>query len=421
MSFYGCAVQRAGNENMRDKRSIRELISCQHAGWSLEQRFYTDPEIYAIELDRIVTRNWVFAGHQSQLADAGDYLVVDVANESAIVVRTTGGEIKAFANVCRHRGSIICIEKRGNKRKFQCPYHGWMYDTDGNLTAARNMPDGFDKSNHGLHKVSVEVVHGLVFVCFCDDPPAMEPARRDLAEPLAVFDFENMKVAAQKTYPIAANWKLAVENYQECYHCSNAHPDFAKMHTQTLDYAKREKLQLHMIDKMPACGLKLIEIDMADVDAKPGVTGYSYSRTAMFEGYKTGSRDGEPLAPLLGDLTDFDYGQSDLGFGPFNYFLIYSDHVVGYVFTPVDAVNCQCEVYWLVRGDAVEGKDYDRDELMWLWDVTTCADEEIIVNNWKGVNSKYYKPGPFSGMEVPERRFVDWILQELRRAPLVTA
>ena len=115
---------------MRDKRSIRELINCQHAGWSLEQRFYTDPEIYAIELDRIVARNWVFAGHQSQLADPGDYLVVDVAKESAIVVRTLSGEIKAFANVCRHRGSIVCLEKRGNKRKFQCPYHGWMNDEE---------------------------------------------------------------------------------------------------------------------------------------------------------------------------------------------------------------------------------------------------------------------------------------------------
>ena len=406
---------------MRDKRSIRELIKCQHPGWSLEQRFYTDPEIYAIELDRIVTRNWIFAGHHSQLADAGDYLVVDVANESAIVVRSHSGEIKAFANVCRHRGSIICVEKSGNKRKFQCPYHGWMYDTDGNLVAARNMSDDFDRTAHGLHKVRVEVVHGLLFICLCDDPPDLEPARLDLAEPLALFDFENMKVAAQKTYPIAANWKLAVENYQECYHCSNAHPDFAKMHTQTLDHDKKTRLQSHMLERMAACGLKHFEIDHIDIHANPGEVGYGYWRTAMFEGYKTGSRNGEPLAPLLGDLTDFDYGHSDLTFGPFSFFLIYSDHVLCYVFTPVDAMNCQCKIYWLVRGDAVEGKDYDRDELMWLWDRTTLADEEIIVNNWKGIRSKYYQPGPFSGMELPEQRYVDWILQELRRAPLVTA
>ena len=406
---------------MRDSRSIRELIACQKPGWSLEQRFYTDPEIYALELENIVTRNWIFAGHTSQLAEAGDYLVLNVTNESAIVVRGDDGEIRAFANVCRHRGSIVCLDKKGNTRKFQCPYHGWMYDTAGYLVAARNMPEDFDRAGYGLNKVPVEILQGLVFICFCDDPPSLDAARRDLAEPLEVFDFENMKVAAQKTYPIAANWKLAVENYQECYHCSTAHPDYAKMHTQMLDRKKQERLQGHMLDKMTACGLKHIEVDFADIESRPGDFGYGYSRTAMFEGYKTGSKDGAPVAPLLGALTDFDYGASDLTFGPFSYFLVYSDHVVGYVFTPVDDRHCQCEIYWLVRGDAVEGKDYNREKLMWLWDVTTQADEEIIVNNWKGVKSKYYQPGPFSGMEAPEQRFVDWLLQELRRAPKVSA
>ncbi len=406
---------------MPDTRSLRELIACQKPGWSLEQRFYTDPEIYALELEHIVTRNWIFAGHTSQLGEAGDYLVLEVANDSAIIVRSGDGEIRAFANVCRHRGSIVCNDKSGNTRKFQCPYHGWTYDTDGKLIAARNMPEDFDKSRHGLHKVPVEIVHGLLFVCFCDDPPSFDAARRDLAEPLAMFDFKNMKIAAQKTYPIAANWKLAVENYQECYHCAGAHPEYAKMHTLMLDRKKRERVENHMFENMTACGLKNIEIDFIDTEARPGELGFGYSRSALFEGYKTGSKDGEPVAPLLGNLTGYDGGASDITFGPFNYFLAYSDHVVGYVFTPIDGKNCQCEIYWLVRGDAVEGKDYDRDELMWLWDVTTHADQRIIVNNWKGVNSKYYQPGPFSGMEVPEQRFVDWLLQELRRAPHVTA
>ena len=406
---------------MPDTRSLRELIACQKPGWSLEQRFYTDPEIYALELEHIVTRNWIFAGHTSQLGEAGDYLVLEVANDSAIIVRSGDGEIRAFANVCRHRGSIVCLEQSGNTRKFQCPYHGWTYDTDGKLIAARNMPEDFDKSRYGLHKVPVEIVHGLIFVCFCDDPPSFDAARRDLAEPLAMFDFKNMKIAAQKTYPIAANWKLAIENYQECYHCAGAHPEYAKMHTLMLDRKKRERVENHMFEKMTACGLKNIEIDFIDTEARPGELGFGYSRSALFEGYKTGSKDGEPVAPLLGNLTGYDGGASDITFGPFNYFLAYSDHVVGYVFAPIDGKNCQCEIYWLVRGDAVEGKDYDRDELMWLWDVTTHADQRIIVNNWKGVNSKYYQPGPFSGMEVPEQRFVEWLLQELRRAPHVTA
>ncbi len=398
---------------MSDNASIADLIASQKPGWALDQRFYTDPGIYQLELDRIVTRNWILAGHASQIPDAGDYLVFKLANESAIIVRGKDGKIRAFANICRHRGSLVCLENRGNKRKFECPYHGWTYDLDGKLIGARSMREDFNKEAYGLHPVSLSLLSGLIFVCFCDDPPSIEGAQRDLAEPMAMFDFENLKVAASKTYPIAANWKLAIENYQECYHCATAHPEYAKMHTLMLDPQKRDRIQGPMRQRMAACGLKDIEHDFIDTYAKSGEQGYGYSRTALFEGYETGSRDGEPLAPLLGELKEYDGGASDFTLGPFTFFLAYSDHVVGYVFSPVDHKNCQCKIHWFVRKDAVEGKDYDRDELIWLWDVTTHADEKIIVNNWKGVNSRYYRPGPFSGMERMEQRYVEWILEEL--------
>ncbi|HLT91927.1 MAG TPA: aromatic ring-hydroxylating dioxygenase subunit alpha [Woeseiaceae bacterium] len=407
---------------MQDTRTISQLIADHVPGMPLEQRFYTDPDIYRLELERIITRNWIMAGHVSQIPNPGDFFVFELANESAIVVRGSEGKVKAFANVCRHRGSLVCLEQSGSTRKFECPYHGWMYDIDGNLTAARAMPKDFDKKSHGLFPVSVDVLGGLIFVCFSDNPPSLEGAKRDLAEPFAMFGFDNLKVAAKKVYPIEANWKLAVENYQECYHCATAHPDYARMHTLMLDRVKRERVQGHMLERMEACGLKNIEYDFVDTHARPGEQGYGYSRTAMFEGYKTGSRDGEPVAPLLGNLKDYDGGASDFTFGPCSFLLAYSDHVVGYVFKPVDLENCVCEIYWLVRGDAVEGKDYDVDELTWLWHVTTLADKEIIVNNWKGVRSRYYRPGPFSTMERMERRFIDWVLQQLadddRKLPL---
>ena len=398
---------------MSENASIAELIANHKPGWALEQRFYTDPDVYQLELDRIVMRNWILAGHASQIPDTGDYLVFRLANESAIIVRGKNGEIRSFANVCRHRGSLVCPDDHGNKKKFVCPYHGWTYDLGGQLIAARSMNGDFDKGEYRLHSVSLELLGGLLFVCFCDEPPSLAGARRDLAEPMTMFDFENLKVAAQKTYPIAANWKLAIENYQECYHCATAHPDYAKMHTLMLDPNKRARIQEPMLQRMAACGIKDVDIDFIDTWSKPGEQGYGYSRTALFEGYKTGSRDGEPVAPLLGKLTDYDGGASDFVVGPFTFFLAYSDHVVGYVFSPVDQRNCICKIFWFVRSDAVEGKDYFRDELMWLWDITTYADEKIIVNNWKGVNSRYYKPGPFSGMESMERRYTEWILQEL--------
>ena len=404
---------------MEDKRPIRELIACQRPGWSLERRFYVDPDIYQLEVDQIVTRNWIFAGHESELAQPGDFKNLKLVDESAIIIRNESGEINAFANVCRHRGSLICLESSGNMRRLECPYHAWIYDTNGNLLGARDMPEDFDKSKNGLHRVSLAILHGFMFVCFCDDPPSLANAERDLDEPMRMLGFDNLKVAATKTYPIAANWKLAVENYQECYHCAPAHPEYARMHTMMLDKKKLARVQGKMLERMPACGLRNIEFDFADTDAEHGQQGYAYSRTALFEGYKTGSKDGESLAPLLGELKDYDGGASDFTIGPMTFFLAYSDHVVAYVFSPVDRENCQCTVYWLVRSDAEEGRDYDRDQLMWLWDVTTLADEKIIVNNWKGVRSRYYRPGRLSGMERHEQRWLEWVLHELRRAPNV--
>ena len=402
-------------KNNSGKASIEELIASQRPGYALDQRFYTDDDIYELEVERIINRNWILAGHESELRESGDYKVFKVARESAIIVRGKDGTLKAFANVCRHRGSRVCLELIGNAKKFICPYHGWTYDIDGNLIAARNMDSDFDASAHGLKSVSIDNLHGFLFVCFTDAPLSLEGCKKDLAEPMAMFDTPNLKVAAYKDYAIPANYKLSIENYQECYHCASAHPDYARMHTLILDDKKRERVQAHMLGKMEACGLREMEIDYIDKRARPGEMGFGYSRTALFEGYLTGSKDGSPVAPLLGALTDYDGGASDFNLGAFSFLLAYSDHVVAYVFTPVDKNNSKCEIYWLVRGDAKVGRDYDVEKLTWLWDVTTEADKTIIANNSIGVHSRYYEPGPFSGMEDAEQDYIEWILTELVR------
>jgi phenylpropionate dioxygenase-like ring-hydroxylating dioxygenase large terminal subunit len=395
--------------------SIDELIARQKPGFALEQRFYTDPSVYELEIERVISRNWILAGHQSELPESGDFKVLNVANDSAIVVRGADGELKAFANVCRHRGSLVCLESHGHADEFTCPYHGWKYDIDGKLTAARSTVSDFDRSEYSLNKVSLEVIGGFIFVCFSDSPPGVESARRDLADAMGMFGFENLKVAASKEYEIPANWKLAIENYEECYHCASAHPEYAVMHTLMVDHRRRGHLQKNMIERIESCGLKNLQIDKLDGRAPPGEMGYSYSRTALFEGYQTGSKNGEPVAPLLGELTDYDGGASDVAFGQFSFLLVYSDHAVVYVFYPVDHDNCKCVVYWMVRGDAEEGKDYDVDKLTWLWHVTTHSDKQIVVNNSQGIKSRYYKPGPFSEQESAERSWVEWLLTELAR------
>lgn len=397
-------------------QGIRKLLQAHQTGWSLDQAFYTNPDIYSLEMQYIINQHWVMAGHASQIPNPGDWMVFDLGKESAIILRDHDGRIRGFANVCRHRGSRICLQRKGNDRKLSCPYHAWIYELDGTLAAARSMPEGFDKSQFGLLPVSVELLFGFVFVCFGDNPPSLAAARAKLAEPNAIFDLENLKVAAEKVYPIAANWKLAVENYMECYHCAPAHPDYAKMHTLMVDRRLRERLQQHMREKMAGCGMRDIEIHFTEQPGNKPEFGFSYSRTAMFEGYLTGSKEGKPVAPLLGKITGYDGGASDFSFGELSFLLAYSDHVVAYVFTPVDQQQSQCKIYWLVRGDAVEGEDYDTEQLMWLWDVTTKADEKIIVDNQAGVNSCHYRPGPLSEMERNERRFIDWLVLSLRNA-----
>ena len=392
------------------------LLDDYRPGHALPRAFYTDPDVYELELERVVYRNWILAGHVSELSAPGDFKLVKVAREAALIVHGDDGKLRAFANVCRHRGSLVCLEERGRAEAFSCPYHGWKYGLDGRLVAARDMPDGFDKSGIGLQPVSFDVVHGLMFICFTDMPLALEGCKRDLAGPMAMFDVAQLKVAARKVYDIPANWKLCIENYQECYHCATAHPDYARMHTLTLTYEQRARLRDELRERMPACGVRDYEIDYIDTAARPGEMGYGYSRSSLFRKYRTGSRDGGPVAPLLGEFTGYDRGASDFSFGGFSFLLAYSDHVVAYVFTPVEHQRSRCEIYWFVRGDAEEGRDYDVDELTWLWDVTTQADKEIIVNNSKGVQSKYYEPGPLSSMEAMQQRYIDWILQELQRA-----
>ena len=130
----------------------------------------------------------------------------------------------------------------------------------------------------------------------------------------------------------------------------------------------------------------------------------------------TGSEDGRPVAPLMGDFTDYDGGFSYLDVGPASFFLAYPDHGVMYLFIPRGPQKTDMEISWLVRADAREGEDYDRARLTWMWDVTSVADKLIIDQNQQGVNSRYYQPGPYGPMEAQTRDFVEWYLQQIAPA-----
>ena len=389
--------------------TVAALVASHRPGHALAREFYVDPAIHARDLERIFMRDWLYACHASALPAPGDYHLFEVGKESVIVVRGDDGVIRALANVCRHRGSRICETATGNARALVCPYHGWAYGLDGRLRAARHTDSHFDRDSHGLLELRCEVFHGLVMVSLGGEPPPLSIAHELLDEALAPFDLGDARVATSRVYPVAANWKLAIENYMECYHCGPAHPDYARRHWLAQPSERWAEHKTDMLERAAQAGVRPKAVDRYGTRAVDALQLY-LDRTPLREGYLTGSEDGKPVAPLLGSLTEYDGGGTDLMLGPATFALVYNDHAVIYRFTPRAVQECDMELTWLVRGDAREGHDYDLDRLTWLWEVTTLADKRIITLNQAGVDSAFYRPGPYALMEEGPRRFTEWYL-----------
>ena len=393
---------------------LSQLIDNQPEGFSLQQVFYQDTDIYRRELDRLFMKSWLYAGHLSQLPETGDYFLYELGNESVIIIRSGGNMVTALLNLCRHRGSRICLESSGRQKLLVCPYHGWTYQLDGRLRGANYAPPDFDRSNYALGQVQLEVLHGMIFINFAERPAAFDPIRRDLDGCLRPYKLDKSKVAYRQSYLIRANWKLAVENYCECYHCTPAHPEYAEGHGRSLPDEEVTDLLQQVMVKGGQVGLTTHCIDKSWLDAGAVGIDRGFDRYPLFDGFVTGSRDGKPLAPLLGDIRGYDGGATDIQVGPFTFCLAYCDHVIIYHFRPLSVAESACDITWLVNAAAEEGKDYDRDDLTWLWDITTIADKRIIENNQKGINSAFYRPGPYTEMESFTRGFIDWYLHAMK-------
>jgi len=397
-----------------DENELRKLIDDQPARTSLDQAFYTDPGIYQRDIDEVYFKCWLYAGHLSEIPKTGDWFLFEMAGESVIIVRQDRETVSALLNVCRHRGSVICSEKRGCSKKFVCRYHGWSYDLDGRLHSAAHMPDDFDKSGIALGKIHVEILEGMIFINFAQQPASFAPVREDLRDCLRPYRIDRAKVAHRQTYFINANWKLSVENYTECYHCAPSHPEYTRGHALARPGARASEEMKAIMARAKACGLSERAVNRIYLD-EPGLgTGYAFERYPMWRGHVTGSDDGKPVAPLMGEIRGYDGGTTDFQVGPVTYALAYCDYIVIYRFTPVSLSESECDITWLVNGDAVEGRDYDRERLTWLWDITTQADKRIIENNAAGVRSRFYEPGPYSTMEEYTWKFMTWYLQTIR-------
>lgn len=410
---------RVSNRNTSLTRDrLRELIASHSKGCALQQVFYSDPSIYALDVERIFMRRWLCVGHESRIPNSGDFFVHEIAGESLIIVRGTDEVVRALVNVCRHRGSEVCYEKEGHAKVLVCPYHAWAYELDGSLRAARQMGESIEKSEYGLTQIHLRVLEGLIFVCFAEDPPKLDGVEQTLRASLGRYGWADARVAHRDIYSVDANWKLALENYFECYHCGPAHPEFARHHaTEKYLTPEAKALREEVHARASKMGIEIPYVANWPWSAAPGEEMVDAFHDAAYPGSVTGSEDGQRVAPLMGDFTDYDGGFSYVDVGPASTFLAYPDYGVMYLFIPRDIQTTDMEIIWLVAKDAEEGVDYELARLIWMWDVTSIADKKIIDHNQKGVNSRYYRPGPYSPMEMMPQSMTEWYLEQIAPVP----
>jgi len=197
---------------------------------ALDAHFYTDPEVYRREHDRVFFRTWQFVGHQSMIAEPGDYKAFEVFGQSLFLIRDRDGEVRCFYNVCAHRAHEL-LEGEGRVKRVVCPYHAWTYTTDGKLMgapASEKVP-GFEKSKICLTAVRVEVFCGFVFINFDNDAKSMGEWFPGVEEQLREYvpNIDKLQLYSTVAVEEKCNWKVSVENYSECYHCPYNHPTFA--------------------------------------------------------------------------------------------------------------------------------------------------------------------------------------------------
>ena len=391
-------------------------VATRKPGWSLEQPFYTDEEAFARDMQSVFEREWLYAGHVSQVRSAGDFFTLDIAGESIVVVRDADDTLHALANVCRHRGSRVCLSEEGNARRLVCPYHQWVYELDGRLASADAMPPDFRSDQFNLHRLPLEVVEGLIFVHLDASPPDFAPTARRLETYLAPHHFDRAAVCHSERYRVRANWKLIWENFRECYHCRASHPEYCAvmLSTETLHRAAAADefaaLTARMQRRWESAGLETATVSLGPE------SNLRCSRYPIREGYLTQSLDGRLVAPLMTDNAMQDMGVLGVTHLPSLMIQACADHADLTYLRPMSATESVIQVDWLVRDSAREDLDYRKSSVVELWKRTVEQDIRLCEDNQQGVSSRFYQPGPYSIHEDDTERFMQWYEHRIERA-----
>ncbi|MGW7002462.1 aromatic ring-hydroxylating oxygenase subunit alpha [Streptomyces sp. NPDC054933] len=342
---------------------------------------YTSPEIFAAEQERIFESMWFCAARSSDLATPGAYRTVTVGRESVLLTRTRDDAVRAFLNVCRHRGARLCTQESGEvKRAFQCPYHAWTYSLEGKLVAAPNltrMPD-VDRTEYGLATVAIREWLGYVWVCLADDPPSFEEqvvgevvARLGDAAAIERYGVDGLAVGRRIVYDVRANWKLIVENFMECYHCATIHPELTEV--------------------LP---------EFADGYAAQYFVGHGAEFGADVKGFTVDGSEGVHRIPTV--TADQDRRYYAITVKPQVFVNLVPDHVIFHRMYPLAADRTVVECDWLYLPEVVaSGTDVSRS--VELFDRVNRQDFAACERCQPGMGSRLYAGG---GVLVPSEHHI---------------
>ena len=382
---------------------------------TLEQKYFVSPEIFGEEQEKIFSTQWILVGHQSAIAQAGEYFISEVADESLIVVRDKRGEIRGFYNVCRHRGSRLIENRNGQlSAAIQCPYHAWTYALDGRLLGAPHMDDvpSFNKANYSLHPVNVEIWEGYIFVNLAEAGALTsilsQRARRKADEFVSLerwlaplkgkFSHWNMSIlqpAKRIEYDVRANWKLIFENYSECYHCLGVHPELSKI--SPYDSAENDLTEGPFLGGFMRIA-KGRSLTMSGNGCALGIADASRARNRAPAHNRNPSQKIED---------DYDHEHEHDGKNRVFYYSIFPnmllslhpDYVMVHQLQPHSPERTLILCDWFFHPDAFKHNDFNPDDAIQFWDIVNRQDWHVCELSQEGIASRAYQPGPYSPRE----------------------
>jgi Rieske 2Fe-2S family protein len=332
------------------------------------------------DIEAVFRPRWLVAGHVDEIDANGKhgFITFSLGRSEVFIRRDEDRTVRAFYNVCPHRGARLCEGTSGSAptKRIVCPYHQWTYSaSDGHLISAREMHPGFDQSSHGLKEAHAEVWMGLIFICFAEQRPA--PLSEHFADAsVGGFDLERTKLGAKAAHTIDANWKVVVDNNQECYHCAVSHPELCEL----MDWRF-----------MGDDGFDVDEF-CAERAAGQEVFTFPIPAPTLNVGGKTVCEVPMPRFDGTGVATD----SPQILWEPGVVLIMASDSAWIFVPRPLGPEKTELRQYWLVSADAEEGRDYQVDELKEFWNRTMQQDRRLCESVQRGMGDPAYVPGPLN-------------------------